>query len=34
LRLLEGDFSAYDFGRSGELLFTPCELPDDAYDDV
>jgi len=34
LRLLEGDFSTYNFGKSGELLFTPCQLPDDAYDDV
>ena len=35
LRLLgEGDFSEYNFGKSGELLFTPCELPDEAfYDD-
>ena len=34
LRLLEGDFSMHNFGKSGELLFTPCELPDDVYDDV
>ena len=30
LRLLEGDFSSYDFGKSGELLFTPCEVPEEA----
>ena len=34
LRLLEGDFSTYNFGKSGELLFTPCQLPDDVYDEV
>jgi len=34
LRLLgDGDFSAYNFGKSGELLFTPCELPDEAFED-
>jgi len=27
LSLLEGDFSDYNFGKSGELLFTPCVLP-------
>ena len=26
LRLLEGDFTDYNFGKSGELLFTPCEI--------
>ena len=33
LRLLEGDFSSYDFGKSGELLFTPCNLPEGAFED-
>jgi 2,3-bisphosphoglycerate-dependent phosphoglycerate mutase len=29
LSLLEGDFSDHNFGNSGELLFTPCLLPDE-----
>jgi len=33
LRLLEGDFSTYNFGKSGELLFTPCQIPDGEFDD-
>jgi len=28
LSLLEGDFDDYNFGTSGELLFTPCQLPE------
>ncbi|KAL3913306.1 MAG: hypothetical protein SGPRY_008027 [Prymnesium sp.] len=31
LSLLEGDFSDYNFGVSGELLFTPCQVEDDYY---
>ena len=34
LRLLEGDFSDYNFGKAGELLFTPCAVPDEEYEDV
>ena len=31
LSLLEGDFSDHNFGKSGELLFTPCVLDDEDY---
>ena len=31
LKLLEGEFSDYNFGTAAELLFTPCEIPDDEY---
>eukprot|EP00322_Chrysochromulina_rotalis_P013564 CAMPEP_0115869974 /NCGR_PEP_ID=MMETSP0287-20121206/22082_1 /TAXON_ID=412157 /ORGANISM="Chrysochromulina rotalis, Strain UIO044" /LENGTH=700 /DNA_ID=CAMNT_0003324671 /DNA_START=45 /DNA_END=2147 /DNA_ORIENTATION=+ len=34
LRLLEGDFYDYNFGKAAELLFTPCEIPDDEYDEL
>ena len=33
LSLFEGDFSDHNFGKSGELLFTPCVIPDDDDDD-
>ena len=32
LRLLDDDFNSYNFGLSGELLFTPCQVPDEAFD--
>ena len=34
LRLLEGEFSDYNFGQAAELLFTPCEIPDEDYEGV
>ena len=34
LKLLEGDFSQYNFGKAAELLFTPCEIPDEDYDEL
>ena len=34
LKLLEGDFLDYNFGTAAEMLFTPCEIPDDDYDEL
>ena len=34
LKLLDGDFNDYDFGKGAELLFTPCQIPDDEYDEL
>jgi len=34
LKLLDGDFRDYNFGKAGELLFTACEIPDDEYDEL
>lgn len=34
LKLLEGDFHDYNFGKGADLLFTPCEIPDDEYDEL
>lgn len=34
LNLLEGDFNDHNFGAAGELLFTPCTLPPDAYEGI
>jgi len=34
LKLLEGDFDDYNFGNAAELLFTPCEIPDDEYEEL
>ena len=34
LRLLEGDFTDYNFGAGGDLLFTPCEITDDDFAEI
>ena len=34
LKLLEGDFTTYNFGKGAELLFTPCEIPDEDYEEL
>jgi len=34
LKLLEGDFSDHNFGKAAELLFTPCEIPDEDYEEL
>ena len=34
LKLLEGDFNSYNFGKAAELLFTPCEIPDEDYGEL
>jgi len=34
LKLLEGDFTDYNFGKAAELLFTECAIPDDEYDEL
>jgi 2,3-bisphosphoglycerate-dependent phosphoglycerate mutase len=34
LSLLEGDFSDYNFGEAAELLFTPCTIPDEEFDEL
>ena len=34
LKLLEGDFSDYNFGKSADLLFTPCQIPDEDYEEL
>jgi len=34
LKLLEGDFRDYNFGKASEVLFTQCEIPDDEYDEL
>ena len=34
LKLLEGDFTQYNFGKAAELLFTPCEIADDEYEEM
>ena len=30
----EGDFSDYNFGEAAELLFTPCTIPDEEFDEL
>jgi hypothetical protein len=32
LKLLEGNFTSHNFGKSAELLFTPCRVDDDDDD--
>jgi len=34
LKLLEGDFTTYNFGKAAELLFTPCQIPDEEYEEL
>ena len=34
LEELEGDFGDHNFGKGAELLFTPCEIPDDEYEEL
>jgi len=34
LKLLDGDFTDYNFGTAADLLFTPCEIPDEDYEEI
>ena len=34
LKLLEGEFSDYNFGKAAELLFTPCQIPNEEYEEL